>query len=512
MPIQTINNLGSGGVSKDTPAINLPPNVFTDALNVRFDNGAVETITGEILYTSVTNSPDFGIHWRRPDQGYNIFAKNGSIVRVDAAGNIGTMLNSNLSQYNNSKWDGIHYNGGYAIIINNGKSTPLFCLYGDASADSQFRDLPGWNYTTGITVTAKLIRPLSYALVAANLTTTQNNVVTNMPGTIRISAQAAPGNIPSVWQPGPTVDTADEFEISSTSPILEMRELRGNLFIYTTDSIHTLTIGTINTVRPYSKGYGILNTNCIAEFDGNHFVVDRNDIYVHNGSGAIKSLIDLRLRDSFFAEVNQSAIDKVFVVRNARNDEIWVCYPTGSNTTCNKAMIFQYRNNTWTFRNLPTVTSAFEGPSPESNYFLYGKESVYMTTGSTRVFIMDRGYQMWNGSALASYTSYVTKEKISSGDFSNHLWIDSIYPIFDNVPSNATINIAVTGQNSYLQNSDFSNLDGRDLFVFQPNQEGSDGYKVDPRVKGRFLNYKIYSTGYWRLAQLNVSAKGSDRR
>ena len=83
---QPITGLGNGGVNTDQPPSSLAPNVFSNALNVRFDDNSVSTTTGETTYRTVSISPDFGVHWRRPDAGYNIFAKDGDIVRVNSAG------------------------------------------------------------------------------------------------------------------------------------------------------------------------------------------------------------------------------------------------------------------------------------------------------------------------------------------------------------------------------------------------------------------------------------------
>jgi len=229
---EQIKDLGQGGLNTDLPAMLVPMNTFTDCLNVRFNNNAVETITGEALGRTVSIAPNFGIHWKRPDQGYNIFIKDGNAVRVDAAGNSSAMLASSETKYLNSDWQSTLFNGGFSIVINNGKSTPLYCLYGDPVAGTTFQPLPGWNYIPGITVTAKVVKALNYSLVAANLSITDGITVTNAPGTIRISVQAGTGAIPSVWQPGLTTDTADEFEVSSTSPILNMLDLKGNMFFY----------------------------------------------------------------------------------------------------------------------------------------------------------------------------------------------------------------------------------------------------------------------------------------
>jgi len=83
---EAIADLGKGGLNTDLPPMITAPNQFTDCLNVRFDDNAVQTITGETTHRVVTSAPNYGIHWRRPDQGYNIFAKNGTIYRIDSAG------------------------------------------------------------------------------------------------------------------------------------------------------------------------------------------------------------------------------------------------------------------------------------------------------------------------------------------------------------------------------------------------------------------------------------------
>ncbi len=506
---EQIKDLGAGGLNTDLPPMIVPMNTFTDVLNVRFNNNSIETITGETTNRIVSNTPDFGVHWRRPDQGYNIFGKNGSFVRVDSAGSEAVMLNSVDAKYSDSDWHSTYFNGGYAVIINNGTSTPLYCLYNDVVAGSTFQELPNWNYVSGLTVTAKVVRALNYSLVAANLTLNQDSVITNAPGTIRISVQAPTGSIPTVWQPGTTTDTADEFELSSTSPILDMLELRGNLFVYSSDSISIVALGNVTKVSKYSNSYGILSTDCVVEFDGKHFVVDRNDIYIHSGSGEIQSISEYRVKDYFFNNLNKSAINKVKVIRNTFNKEVWINYPKGDSLVCNEALIYNYKNNTWTKRVLPSVTYTFNGPSNVTNQFQYGTEVIYFTTDTTQTLVTDNGHLMWNGSALASFDSYIEKRKLNTGDLMGSTAIKAIYPVFDNVPAATDINISVLSQNNYIDNPAYTSTD---VYVFEPDNPRSQGYKVDPRTNGRVLNYKIQSTGYWRLCTFSLDAKPIDRR
>jgi len=510
--VTPVKNLGQGGVIKDSTSIILPENVFTDARNVRFRNGSVETILGESTFKTLGINAEYGLHWARPDAGYTVVAKDGYINKISSAGTESAMLAS--SSYTGSKWQTDHFGAGYAIIFNNGTSTPLYALYQDPLADSTLQPFPGWNYTSGLTVRAKVIRPFGYSLVAANLTLTDGVGTTYAPSTVRISVQAAVGSFPSIWQPGLTTDTADEFEINTLSPIVDMLELRGQMFIYSSDSIHVLSIvNGIANVRPYSKGYGTLSLNCIAEFDGHHFVVDRNDVYIHNGSGQVKSLIYGKNRDYLFSDMNQSYTDKTFVVKNNKYREIWVCYVSSTNATgkCDRAMIYNYKEDNWTFRDLPSVVSMFPSPNLSGVSWQYGNERLLAPSGTARLYLMDDTYQMYNGTSYADYTSYVERKRLFADDPFGNLLITGITPVLETSATNDTVNVYVTSQNVYDKLPDYANTSGRDMFTITPKSE-SQGYKVDPRTVGRFLNYKITSTKYWKLSFLGLDIKPANRR
>jgi hypothetical protein len=282
------------------------------------------------------------------------------------------------------------------------------------------------------------------------------------------------------------------------------------MFIYTSDSISMLTINQGKaSVSGYSDSYGILNTDCVIEFEGKHFVIDNNDIYVHSGSGQIESIADGRIKRYFFRNLNRSAISKVQVVRNPFYKEIWINYPKGSSTVCNETLIFNYKNNTWTKRQLSNVSWMFNGPSNLAGQWQYSNKVLYMTTNNTQTLVTDDSYSMWNGSALVPYESYIEKRKLNTGQVSASSLINSLYPVFDTVPVDSEINIYVKAQNNYVDNPEFTT---DDLFVFEPNNQRAQGYKVDPRVNGRIMNFKISSMGNWRLPLYAFDAKLADRR
>lgn len=510
MAVVPVKNLGDGGINKDAAVIGLPPNIFTDARNVRFRNGAIETILGESnLFAMTSLNAEMGIHWPRPDVGYNVFANDGVITRVNASGAESNLLNSVSADYTDSVWQADLFGGGYAVIFNNGKSTPLYALYEDPSADAALIPFPGWNYIPGTTITASVVRSFNYSIVAANLTITTGSTVVAAPGTIRISTQAPIGGFPTTWEPGLTTDTADEFEVSTRSPIVDMRELRGSMMVYSSTSIHALTLNNgVAGVRPYSDSYGVLNKNCIAEFNNQHFVVDRNDIYTHNGSGKIESLVEGRMRDFFLNDLNPLYVESTFVVHNARYKEVWVCYASlaASNSKCNKALVYSYLNNTFTVRDLPGVIRLFPSPKLIGGVFRYGTEILLGVTGATTILQMDSTYNMINPTTgvAAPFQSYIERTSLTDDDLFGYAMIGGITPVFQVNETEAFVEVIISSQNNFDRSPDFANTSGRDLFTIYPKSE-SQGYKVDPRCEGRFMNLRIQSIGYWRLSYLGLN-------
>ncbi|MFZ2405051.1 MAG: hypothetical protein WAW41_07935, partial [Methylobacter sp.] len=53
-----------------------------------------------------------------------------------------------------------------------------------------------------------------------------------------------------------------------------------------------------------------------------------------------------------------NGIDKVFVTKNPYFNEILVCSPSAGNTVCNKAMVWNYKDRTTSFRDLPNINHA----------------------------------------------------------------------------------------------------------------------------------------------------------
>ena len=259
-----------------------------------------------------------------------------------------------------------------------------FQIYTDTSTNTTVVVMGGLSVNDTVKVTiesrnivdvrAGIVQSFGDLLVAGDLTevdsTNNAKIIRRLSGVVRTSDVAVPGSVPNNWNPfAAGVSTADEFTLSETNVIQEMKSLQGNMYIYSSDSIHVMRL-TGNATAPVSFApntdeYGCLTTGAVVEYDGKHFVVGANDIYTFAGNpGNIQSLSGKRVTQYFYNNLNPIHERQLFTLQNHQEEEIWVCYPTLNSTggECDEALIWNYRDNTWTIRDLDAVAAGDVGP------------------------------------------------------------------------------------------------------------------------------------------------------
>jgi len=197
-----------------------------------------------------------------------------------------------------------------------------------------------------VNVSAAIVRAFGDFLVAGNLEeyrnvvsvtgVTNRQIIRRLTGVVRTSDVAQPGAIPNNWNPfAAGTSTADEFVIADTGTVQDMVALQGNLYLYTNTSISAMRLtGNVNvplSVQPVTDQYGALTTDAVLEYDGKHFVIGSDDIYLFGGHpGSIQSVSDQKVREAFFNRVNpiNENTANLFTLRYAARDEIWICFPT----------------------------------------------------------------------------------------------------------------------------------------------------------------------------------------
>jgi len=120
-----------------------------------------------------------------------------------------------------------------------------------------------------------------------------------------------------------------------------------------------------NFRRLFATG-GIINTNCVAEVEGKHYVFGSDDIYIHDGISR-KSIADGRIRRKVFSNILRNNFKKCFVLHDSATSLIYFCYKSidsslefNNTNFCNKAAVYNYKNDTWSFMDLPNIVGGSE--------------------------------------------------------------------------------------------------------------------------------------------------------
>ena len=335
-----------------------------------------------------------------------------------------------------------------------------------------------------INVRCGLIRSYGNSLIAGDLTETNasdGSLIRRLPGVIRTSDVAAPGNMPTNWNPFRNgANTADEFTLSGTGTVTDMAEMQGVMYVYTDSSIHSIQRtgnGTIPySVSPVTESYGANCIGSVKEYDGRHIVVGSDDVYVFSGHpGNIQSIADLRVRKYLHGTSTTLNPDNIRIIRNRRYDELWF-YTPSTNSNNNEVLIYNYKTQAWTKRSQTNIVCADVAP-----YSGNDNSSIPIITNAAAIFYGDvpENYTLKDGSTV--YDSFVERERLA------------LTPEFD-TEELSSIAILMSGSQDLdvelkgtSRPQDESGVTSGSSFTFNYATD----YKVDTRIQGRFLNYKI---------------------
>lgn len=412
----SVKGTGAIGVVKDLSAHELPINALTDALNVRMLNGYAQQIGGHsevfatpsvvpyhILPVTVSGLP----YWLYAGAA-KIYSVTGSTHTNITRQTVG--VDVNYTGLRNA-WTSTVL-GGIPILSSGADAPQMWLLSGKCA------DLTNW--PAGYT--CQSIRAFKNTLVA--LHTTEGG--TERPYRVRWSHPAEAGTVPSTWDDTDATKDAGFLDISDGyDEIVDGLALRDYFMIYKRNSVHRLDY--IGGIFIYKEGKvlgtsGALNRNCIAEIDGQHFVLTGEDVVIHDGFQAT-SVMDKQTRRELFATIDGTNYIYSFVFKNPYYNEMWVCYPTTGQSVPNRALIWNWVDKTCTFRELPSVnhaavgkidvtggeTWASDSDSWDSDTTLWSNDGatlsvsrVLMATNDTHFYELDESTQ-FAGVAISAY-------------------------------------------------------------------------------------------------------------
>lgn len=452
-----VRQLGAVGVIPDANPYDLPPNAFSNCSNVVFDEKRVQrspvfkqlfpSVRSQLSYDDSTGSYDSQTTSYETAQGSpatNVRYVNsyqdpstGEVVLIcDNDGAVRTYPNGTLQfatpvtgtlVTNDEPWSHAQV-AGKSFLARRGM-TPYVRWIG---VESEYTYLEGdWPSTD----TANVVRGfLDYAiLLGVTKSGTEYPTMVKWSNPIGYADDTEDIN----WDPSNPNYVAGENVLGDLKTSIRDGLQLGNVFvIYAQDQVwlmeYTGSSYVFNFRRLFPTG-GIINTNCVCEVEGKHFVFGENDIYMHDGNTK-KSIADGRVRRKVYQGMDRNSQKQFFALHDSVANLIYFCYKTKidevsfTNTQfCNRAAVYNYMEDTWSFMDLPNIVGG-----AETNVTLL--QNLYAQ--------LDNEYQYYN-TAYTSFEGSTPKLAIMLGatDVPNGLTESRVYAI--DLPTAGLVNLPI---------------------------------------------------------------------
>lgn len=358
MTIVRIPSAGAVGVNRDLSQTDLPPNGWTDAKNIRFLDGMASQFLGHgEVYNGAAYVPQHVLPCNVNGQRYWIYATATKTFCVTVTGGVAvhtdiTHLTPRTGVVN--AWTSTLLSG--IPILNSGDTNNVPMVWSLNTAN-KFVDLTNWPAATY----CKSLRAYKNYLIALNVTKSGQNY----PFMVKWSTSADPGSVPSTWDPADATKDAGELDLAEGyDQIVDGLQLRSSFMIYKESSVWRMDYTGGPYVFQFTKVLGTsgaLNRNCITEIDGWHLVLTGSDVIYHDGQSAT-SVLDKQTRRYLFQNIDVNGSGLCFTFKNPFFNEVFICYPSIGSSICDKAMVWNYKDKTISFRDMPSVNHAAFGP------------------------------------------------------------------------------------------------------------------------------------------------------
>ena len=366
MAIQPVDDLAKFGIICDQLPMQLPPNAWSAGANIRFKDQKVVKFTGHEEFFDTGLNWDGGtgeiVYYALPyhdgTDALWIFCGLKDIYGTDGSAKKElTRASGDYSADADTNWTG-GILSSFLILNNGGGTDDPQAWDGDYSTPSKFDDLANWPAST----TCGAIRVYKNYLVALDIT----KGATRYKSLVKWSDSAALGAVPGSWDETDATVDAGETDLSekikdvNIGAVIDCMPLRDTNIIYSDSQTWAMDfVGGrfVFKFRQIFKNNGILTRRCVQEFEGKHFVVGSGDVYVHNGV-TFESVIDSRRKRFLFSDMDGNYYQRTYVFANYQETEMWVCYVSAGapQNLPNKALVWNWRLNTWGARDLPNAT------------------------------------------------------------------------------------------------------------------------------------------------------------
>lgn len=339
-----INDMGSIGAVADMPPYMLPPEAWTQAVNMRSRDGGLERPLG---WSSVFGTPTVAPHFIMPAMttavAYWMYTSLTKAYVYDGSTHTNITRQSAGVDVNYTATNGYDWNGtnlGGIPILNNGADVPQF--WSPISVATKLANLTNWTATTR----AKVIRSFGPFLVAFNVT----DAGVSRPHLIRWSHPADPGSVPSSWDTAdPTKDAGDtELSDVNSGVIHDALPLGSIMYVYKENAVHKMRFVGGRKIMDFGDAawlptIGILAPRCVGVTgDGRkHVFASRDDLLWHDGN-QVRSILTRRQKRRLGGDMDSQAFQSSFIFANPLYNEMIFCYPGTGLSFPDRGFFLQY--------------------------------------------------------------------------------------------------------------------------------------------------------------------------
>ena len=326
----------------------LDGNYHTEALWCRWQRGRPRKIGGYRTLTNLLTEVTRGMHvYDKQNQTYTHCGSASMLERItlDPSGVASATVDrtpASLVASANNQWqfDTLYDAGGTAVQLIAHAAPNATDISDDTNGDIFIGNVTG-----------------SSALTASNMDAVSGGVVCLHPYLLTFGNDGVVN-----WSDPNDPDTQDASARPTAAKIVRGMAMRGSGgsgggpagLLWALDGLIQVTFSGGATVFAFSQispQGSILASNSVIEYDGIYYWIGVDRFLAFNG--VVRELRNDMNQNFFFDNLNWTYRNKVFAHKIPYYGEIWWCFPYGSSTECNWAIVYNVRDNFWYDTPLP---------------------------------------------------------------------------------------------------------------------------------------------------------------
>jgi len=301
---------------------------------------------------------------------------------------------------------------------------------------------------------------------------------------------------------------AGSLRISDGSRIVGAVKSSGQILVWTDTSLHGVQfVGTPFTfgLRQLGANCGLIAQHAAVEINGRSYWMSDNAFYMYDG---VVKKMPCSVQDFVFDDLSYTnKADIACGINTAFNEIIWY-YPSSNATQIDRAVAYNYLENTWYTTSLGRTTwlgaYVFELPiATEYDASLTANNSTILglTAGASYVYEHETGNNQADGTAI---TAFLTSGSVEIADGDELMSVSRLVPDFDNLANTMTATLTLE---QYPQSA---------ANVTTTGSISSTTEKIDVRGRGRAVKIKYQTNSVndtaWRLGSTKLQLRPDGRR